>query len=141
MDPTPAECNAWATLSEASVWIGMSDDLLEALLEQMGLPKTALFRQVAGIPLEQWNAAVPNVRVIDRKAEVPEGGQAPTRTLYPAEFGFIGTFRRCIRLRIGAPADEGPPPSQQSGPPAAVPGLEALSNLLSQMVSGPPGTL
>ena len=130
MDPTPAECNAWRTLEDPAEWVGMSEELMSALLKRMGLKKTAMFRQVAGVPLAAWNEAVPQIRVVDEDGPTQEELAPPTRALLPAELGFCGTFRRVVRMRMGAPAEEGPPV-----PSNTVAMLASLPELLSQSVS------
>ena len=131
MDPTPTEANAWAKISDAAEWVGMSKELLAAVFKYMGLPKDPMFRQLVNIPIDLWNTTVPRIQVPDEDAEVVEGAPPPTRPLLPAEVGFVGSLRRCARLRLGAPADEGAPP--QSSQTSQL--LESLPLLLSQSLS------
>ena len=79
MDPSTAELAAFANLADAVAWVGLADDVLNALREAIG--DFQILQEVVLIPRPAWDAAVGATRVPAADAAQPA---RPFRAL---EFG------------------------------------------------------
>ena len=117
MDPSTAELNMLRSVFDACDWVGVGNEVRDALFTQIGLKEPRLVRHVVATKATSWSTAVSALRIAvgdDR------------RELSPVEEGQVGTFRRVCWLMMGPPGEDAPLP-QASAPEAGVVGVLELT--------------
>ena len=82
MDPTPSELATFGTLKDVLNWVGMADEVWDALCNEMGAIK--YLREIVLVPQNAWDSGVQAAKAQPVAAPaIPGGTVAPTPPARP----------------------------------------------------------